>query len=251
MKNLNLKTKGKDIKGITLVSLVITIIILLILATVSISFVINNGILDKAKYAVDKYSDGEIEEQIKLAYLEWQTAQLTGTTENAETFIKNRLDEIFDNVEDVSVDNGKISVAITEGEQVYSYNYDISTGTTNKSYKNYVGYYADIDADGEVDGVIFADLLVGNTKGTQWGKYNGTYTIPTVNNDTLKKYYISQKKYEGIAGIKDVIATRSTNGKDRFYVMSLTDFSTSLYTNFYWYKNAYGNMSDYRYSSIK
>lgn len=43
--------------GITLVALVISIIVLLILATVSISLVINNGILDKAKYAVNKYSD--------------------------------------------------------------------------------------------------------------------------------------------------------------------------------------------------
>ena len=40
-------------------TLVISIIVLLILATVSINLIINNGILDKAKLAVDKYSEGE------------------------------------------------------------------------------------------------------------------------------------------------------------------------------------------------
>ena len=69
----------KEDKGITLVALIISIIVLLILATVSISLVINNGILDKAKSAVDKYSDGENEEQIKLAYQEYQMAKYTGT----------------------------------------------------------------------------------------------------------------------------------------------------------------------------
>ncbi len=39
----------KEMKGITLIALVITIIILLILAGVVINFVLNEGILDKAR----------------------------------------------------------------------------------------------------------------------------------------------------------------------------------------------------------
>ncbi len=54
-------------KGITIVALIITIIVLLILATISISLVINNGVLDKAQHGVDKYSEEEELEQIKLA----------------------------------------------------------------------------------------------------------------------------------------------------------------------------------------
>ena len=42
----------KKQSAITLIALIITIIILLILATVSISLIINNGMLDKAKNAV-------------------------------------------------------------------------------------------------------------------------------------------------------------------------------------------------------
>lgn len=53
-------------------TLVISIIVLLILATVSINLIINNGILDKAKLAVDKYSEGEELEQIQLDVLSAQ-----------------------------------------------------------------------------------------------------------------------------------------------------------------------------------
>ena len=53
----------KKNKGITLVALIITIIVLLILAGVSLSFVFNGGILDKAQLAVNKYQESSVNEQ--------------------------------------------------------------------------------------------------------------------------------------------------------------------------------------------
>ena len=50
-------------KGITLVALIITIIILLILAGVSLSFVFNGGILDKAQSAINEYESASKKEQ--------------------------------------------------------------------------------------------------------------------------------------------------------------------------------------------
>lgn len=44
-------------RGITLVALVITIIVLLILATVTISIVINGGIITRAKNATTVYNE--------------------------------------------------------------------------------------------------------------------------------------------------------------------------------------------------
>ena len=70
-------THSKSKSGITLVALIITIIVLLILAMVSIRLVMNGGIIDKSKNAVDKYSNEEIMEQIKLAYQEYQMSQYT------------------------------------------------------------------------------------------------------------------------------------------------------------------------------
>ena len=70
-------SKLRNNRGITLVALIITIIVLLILAMVSIRLVMNGGIIDKSKNAVDKYSNEEIMEQIKLAYQEYQMSQYT------------------------------------------------------------------------------------------------------------------------------------------------------------------------------
>ena len=50
-------------RGITLIALIITIIVLLILAGVSLSFVFNGGILDKAQMAVNKYEEASKNEQ--------------------------------------------------------------------------------------------------------------------------------------------------------------------------------------------
>lgn len=52
----------KSEKGITLVALVITIVILIILATVSISFAVNGGLFDKAQRGADMYKDSAEDE---------------------------------------------------------------------------------------------------------------------------------------------------------------------------------------------
>ena len=61
-----MKEREKEIftnRGITLVALIITIIVLLILAGVSLSFVFNGGILDKAQQAVNEYKNASEKEQ--------------------------------------------------------------------------------------------------------------------------------------------------------------------------------------------
>ena len=70
-----MKEKIKNKNAITLLALIITVIILLILATVSISLIINSGILDHAQHGVDKYSAQEEFEQVQLAVT---SAQLKG-----------------------------------------------------------------------------------------------------------------------------------------------------------------------------
>ena len=96
-------SKLKNNKGITLVALIITIIVLLILAMVSISLVMNSGIIDKSKSAVDKYSKEEIGEQLKLAYSEYQMSQYTGTPID----IQAKLREIYGNDVTATLANGK------------------------------------------------------------------------------------------------------------------------------------------------
>lgn len=52
----------KNQKGITLVALIITIIVMLILVAVSVAFIINSDILGTAKDAGDKYTEKQSDE---------------------------------------------------------------------------------------------------------------------------------------------------------------------------------------------
>ena len=115
--------------GITLVALIVSIIVLLILATVSISLVINNGIIDKAESAVNKYLEGEICEQIKIAYLECQTEKLSNSSVDEELFIRDSLKEkLKDESLSVKVKNGKVTVnTLVKGENK-TYIFKVSSG---------------------------------------------------------------------------------------------------------------------------
>ena len=102
--------------------------------------------------------------------------------------------------------------------------------------------YADFEGDGTADGIIFADLKVGNRGDGNWGNSWGDYTIPT--EEGLKEYYVvnesyTEAKFGGLTG--ELIApAEGTSGKDRFYVMALEDFNPG--TRYCWYDAAYGNL---------
>ena len=61
------KLKSKQEKGITLIALVVTIVVLLILAGVSISLVLNNnGVISKAKDAKNQYAEAQTNDEKSL-----------------------------------------------------------------------------------------------------------------------------------------------------------------------------------------
>ena len=88
----------KKNKGITLVALIITIIVLLILAGVSLSFVFNGGILDKAQLAVNKYQEASVNEQKILnsidGYISNKISNGTGGTDSDDPVIPGDTDSI-------------------------------------------------------------------------------------------------------------------------------------------------------------
>ena len=108
----------KSTKGITLIALVVTIIILLILAGVSIAMLTgNNGVLTQAKSAKENTRVGEVQEKVKLAAQAALTANLGNGIE------KEKFQEELNNM-------------FTQGEQV-SLEYD----ETNKKYTVTVDKY--------------------------------------------------------------------------------------------------------------
>lgn len=78
VKNFGNKTSYKTVKeincsdknAITLIALVITIIVLLILAGVTISIVINNGIPKRAEDATKEYTKSSLKEEIEIAIID-------------------------------------------------------------------------------------------------------------------------------------------------------------------------------------
>ena len=74
--------KNKQEKGITLIALVVTIVVLLILAGVSLSLVLNNnGVISKAKDARDKYAEAQTNDEKQLNEVsDWIDTKVGDTT---------------------------------------------------------------------------------------------------------------------------------------------------------------------------
>ena len=125
-KNLN-KEKNKimqrNTKGITLIALVVTVIVLIILAGVSISLVLGeNGIVNKAKKAKENTELAKVEEETRLNELAKQIEEGTsgGTTNPPET-IKN-IEEVkggsyFDKATTIKDSDGNL-IKVPEGFKI-------------------------------------------------------------------------------------------------------------------------------------
>ena len=73
--------------GITVVALVITIIIMLILAGVTVKIATGGGIIDKTKNASDKFEIEQEKEKVKSGYLSYKTAKMVD--DNAQLFVED------------------------------------------------------------------------------------------------------------------------------------------------------------------
>ena len=101
----------KDYKGISLVALVITIIVLLILAGITISFTVgSNGILTKAKNAKEQTNIAQAKESVELIIASLQT-------ENEGKATISNLKEYAQTDSDIAIDTNKI---IYKGEYEFT-----------------------------------------------------------------------------------------------------------------------------------
>lgn len=105
-----MKGKMKSTKGITLIALVITIVVLLILAGVSLNLVIGqNGLITKSKEAVKEYNKAAKLERLQLILTEYQI------TEDKDALESNIAKENFEKDE-----NGNIVI----GDSKYGFDED-------------------------------------------------------------------------------------------------------------------------------
>ena len=113
-----IKKLKRQVKGITLIALVVTIIVLLILAGVTINLTVgDNGLFRRAQNATDTWQEASEREAIELAVAGMQigSMQETGMT---KTELENSLKEQFGDEASVE-DNEDGSFLVTIGENKY------------------------------------------------------------------------------------------------------------------------------------
>ena len=258
----------KKERGITLIALVITIIVLLILAAVSIATLTGeNGIIGKANEAKAQTEVGNLKEMVQTDILEYQAQSKSGDITPEQ--LRDVLDKYFKDVPAKAEDlqkNMEDSEYKLEARDEYGkdielkvsdlYGGDLTTGTVEspdaKEDTSYVGYYTDFEdekgnktPDGIPDGIIYADLAVkksGQVPGDSDGVYEYGYDTEE-EKAKLKKYKISEEKVTGFGKWEEKMITpaNEATGEDRFYVMALKDLDESRH---YWYYNAYGNLDN-------
>ena len=183
----DLKKKFTERKGITLIALVITIIVLLILAGISIMMLTgDNNILRQATNAKTQTIEGTEKDAINVAYHGVLTTNL-GHVEEGEAFQTALEDELKKNGQNVEVRNDGKIVEFKDTKNVYIL--DLAKGTTNGPLKEgTVGYaYATgsikigseftYSSDNVTQWIVFGEDSNGNILLASKSPVNGKFTL--------------------------------------------------------------------------
>ena len=241
-----MKNKGtSDKKGISLIVLVITIIVIIILAVAVILSIANNNPIENAKEARFKNDVRTMQEELEMLkannYANNNGASYDNSDETKITI--GQLQSASKYQDDFEVKDGVLYIKsgnkLTEKEQKWADELGVLKGVEVISKtESKVGCYADIDGDGEADGVIYADLAVGGN--VHWGDDKNGYTSFSYAKETDTKDYYVRGSYKGTFSDdeKDLISVvEGAEGKERFYVMALKDINPG--TTYCWYDAAY------------
>ena len=159
----------KKQREITLIALIITVILMLILAGVVISLTIGEkGLIQTAKYAVQKNSEETAREKLELALADLQAYKYTNEAYNENEYINNYLEnESMQVVRDVVTVDGwrfKIDRSVPQiGESLGQEEIRVTKVVREYLGKNENGKYiaqvtAIIESDKEIKSIVFKDL---------------------------------------------------------------------------------------------
>ena len=216
--------KNKN-KGITLVALVITIIILLILAGISISALTNTGIFGKAKDAKQKSADAELDQNTKL--------------DSYENEIDNYLPKQNSNK---TVEQAKEKVLSTEK------NTELVDAKENKIVIP-AGFKITGDATTVDKGIVIEDATSGATAGSQFvwvpvgkiTKADGTETTITLERYDFDYSTGAESVYSGSYIVEEDANDPSTlkNIEGKSIAKNITNFKNSVKANGGYYIGRY------------
>ena len=157
-------------KGITLLALIITIIVLLILAIVSVKLISKGGVIDRAKQGTINYKLKEIHENVKLSYTSLKLGNNLNIITMSEKIKELQKNKYKDYIEKVSYTSTKVFYKITDKLDGKEYMIDMQTGE--------IGIYRDKLEKIEADDTLWY------YEGTRITGYKGTIlkdvTVPNV-----------------------------------------------------------------------
>lgn len=138
-------------RGITLISLVVTIIVLLILAGITINMLFGeNGLLNRATEATEEYSKSEAREKVELLLSEYTIEKATGENTDFAKFLRKNLQVgVAQNEDDTySFMLGEWQVVATENEVISIEKFKLDV---DKTYPNVASMRADTElTDGQL-----------------------------------------------------------------------------------------------------
>ncbi len=141
MKKLKEKKSLRNEKGITLIALIITIIVLLILAAISVGMLrTDNSILKQSRNAKAKTNEGQVRDNVQLALYNVVGQAALAETDDLSSYMEKAIEEYYSE-EAVSVSVNKTAEDKIEG---YTVTITVSTDET---------YTVTIDSEGKITGV--------------------------------------------------------------------------------------------------
>ena len=91
-KNSISSSKAYNVKGITLIALVITIVILIILATITVNFLFGeNGLINRAQQGTEEYNKSDIRDRITILQSEFLIDKAAGEEDDFANFLRKEL----------------------------------------------------------------------------------------------------------------------------------------------------------------
>ena len=221
--------KNKN-KGITLVALVITIIILLILAGISISALTNTGIFGKAKDAKQKSADAELDQNTKLDEYENEIDNYL-PKQNSNKTVEQAKEKVLSTEKNIElVDAKENKIVIPAGFKI--------TGDATTVDKGIVIEDATVDKDGKptaTAGSQFVWVPVGKIT-----KADGTETTITLGRYDFDKTTGTESAYSGDwveEDTNDSSTLKNIEGKS--IAKNITNFKNSVKANGGYYIGRY------------
>ena len=204
------KVYSRSDKAITLIALIVTIIVLLILAGVTINLAVNNqGIFNKAKTATSAYKNASEDEQKGIDEADKEIENympIPGSTLSRKNAPKIKVSGL--KYADLDGDGTADGIIVA----------DISKNSTDKdTYKG----------------------------GNPWGDVWGSFSYTKVTSELREYSENTSYKYTNADGNQvegTLIKCTNNTGTPRYYILSLADYDANEH---YWYNNANGKMSDY------